>query len=708
MDTKKPFLLNQCHVSVLENKLIWADVEIVLQPKFIELLSVLASRYPHAITREELIQEVWDGNYFVGEKALTNAIWHLRKSFKELDPNNTYIETLRKTGYRLTVAPTIVEAKQPKPNKAALFAPFSLAIAALGLVAVVTFWASQHWLFSHKEQSLGSSTVLLTDYIETVTTSPGRELYPAVSSDDHFMAYSWRRPGKQTNLYLRDLFSPEQAVKSLTNTDYVEGRTVFSPDFQRLYYYRRISASTCEVVEHIIVTGEISVLASCSASNPTDLDVNFSGTELVFISEQITKGRVKTELNILDLTSDKKDIKKIPCSGECDFNDESVIFSPDAKQLVVSRNLPTGNENLFLVDIATGNTRVLTTGFLDIRGVDWHPFKDQLVFSAVEQDERRGYFYNFDTQTVTDMKVKGLSYPEFSAQGDVYFHQWHIDSALMRIKVNDPIVSSPFPVLSTHFTMRYADYNEAQNKIAFVSSESGDSELWVANSDGTNRVQLSHLKASVYSPVWSYDGRYIAYTANIKDKNQLFIYDFQKQLNSKPLQSGFDSYGKPAWSADSQSVLVSNNGYVHRLSLQGENLGKAIALPAYYAIETAKRDLIFANPKTTQLWIKHHDTGEEEVLIESINLSNSVGWHYAQGAGNEPDRVFYFNVNQGDYRLSAYNLQTKQHHDVMRLPERAFSRSSGLTYVPKLDWLIYTSYKSPQIDIKRIRAEYLP
>ena len=70
--------------------------------------------------------------------------------------------------------------------------------------------------------------------------------------------------------------------------------------------------------------------------------------------------------------------------------------------------------------------------------------------------------------------------------------------------------------------------------------------------------------------------------------------------------------------------------------------------------------------------------------------------------------MFYFNVNQGDYRLSAYNLQTKQHHDVMRLPERAFSRSSGLTYVPKLDWLIYTSYKSPQIDIKRIKAEYLP
>ncbi|KTF12175.1 winged helix-turn-helix domain-containing protein [Pseudoalteromonas sp. H105] len=708
MNTKKPFLLDQCHVSVLENKLTYADVEVVLQPKFIELLSVLASHYPQAITREELIDQVWDGNYFVGEKALTNAIWHLRKSFKELDPNNTYIETLRKKGYRLAIAPSSLEPAELEQKKTALFSPVRVALFTLFSAFLASFWASQHWFFVHKEASQITQLLPLTDHIETVTTRPGRELYPAVSNDEHFMAYSWRRPGKPTNLYLRDLFSPEQAMKALTNTDYVEGRTVFSPDFQRLYYYRRITAKACEIVEHTIATGEISVLAPCPASSPTDLDINSAGTELVFISQVPSHGGVKTELNILDLTSDKASIKKIPCSGECHFNDESVIFSPDAKQLVVSRNLPTGSENLYLIDVISGDARVLTSGFVDIRGVAWHPFKSQLVFSAIKQDERRGYFYNLDTHTVTDMKVKGLSYPEFTAKGNLYFHQWYIDSALMRIEVNDSIVSSPFPVLSTHFNMRYADYNEAQNKVAFVSNESGNTELWVANPDGTNREQLSSLQASVYHPVWSYDGRYIAYTANSEGKSQLFIYDFQKQLNSAPLQSGFDSYGKPAWSADNQSVLVSNNGYVYRLNLRGENLGKVIEQPANYAIETVKRDLIFANQSATQLWIKHHDTGEELVLVEAINLSNRFAWHYAQGKGNESDRVFYFNVHQGDYRLSVYDLATKQHRDVMRLPERAFSRSSGLTYIPQLDWLVYTSYKSPQIDIKRIQAEHLP
>ena len=94
--------------------------------------------------------------------------------------------------------------------------------------------------------------------------------------------------------------------------------------------------------------------------------------------------------------------------------------------------------------------------------------------------------------------------------------------------------------------------------------------------------------------------------------------------------------------------------------------------------------------------IKPPDSDQAELLVESINLSNHLSWYYDEGTTQTASRVYYFNVEQGDYRISYYDFTSHSHHDVMRLPERAFSRSSGLTYIKEMGWLVYTSYKSPQ------------
>ena len=91
------------------------DKKISLQPKFIEVLVYLAEQYPRIVPRQELIENVWKGNHYVGEKALTNAIWHLRKSL-ESSGQDPYIETIRKTGYRLLVKPEAI-ATEVEPLK---------------------------------------------------------------------------------------------------------------------------------------------------------------------------------------------------------------------------------------------------------------------------------------------------------------------------------------------------------------------------------------------------------------------------------------------------------------------------------------------------------------------------------------------------------------------------------------------------------------
>ena len=706
MNTQQTFSIGKCQISVFENKLFCADKTCVLQPKFIELLVYLVECYPNAVTREQLIENVWGGNQYVGEKALTNAIWHLRKSFKELDPDNTYIETLRKTGYRLVQKPTT-----PEPVNSINNMPLRSGYIYASVLAIVILLGS-YWgysaLFENAKQPLAQSqqAARLYDYIETITTSPGRELFPAISNDSHFLAYSWRRPGHKANLYLRDLHLPEQAAIALTDTPFIEGRAVFSHDLTFIYYYRRIAAQGCEVIQQNIASGNTTVLGLCGSKTSTDIDINATGTKLVYISED-EKNNNLTQLNIVDLTSSPYTVTQVPCTSACQYTDESVVFSPDATQLVVSRNLPTGFEELFLIDIKTAHAKQLTSGFVDMRGVDWHPNKPQLVFSGVKKGKRQGYFYNLKTQQMINAHIDGLSYPEYAHDGSLYFHQWNIDSALMRVETSNAVASSPFPVLSSDFNTRFPDYSKARKKLVFVSNESGSMELWTANQDGTSRKQLTNLSANIYNPVWSPDGNYIAFVASHLGEHALYLYDFNTQ-SSQSLPTGFSYHGKPSWAADSKSLLVANDQHVYRFDLKGNKLAKAIDSPTLYAYENKQGALIFANQATNQLWIKDPDSQTEQPLVSEINLSNHNSWYFFEGDTLAQSRIYYFNVKQGDYRLSYYDFSTNSHHDVIRLPERAFSRTSGLTFITNTNWLVYSSYKSPQIDIKRINQKYLP
>ncbi len=103
----------------------------------------------------------------------------------------------------------------------------------------------------------------------------------------------------------------------------------------------------------------------------------------------------------------------------------------------------------------------------------------------------------------------------------------------------------------------YADWSPDGKKIAFISDRSGNWNIWLINSDGSN-PQVLTADHQATSPSWSPDGSMIAYATD-KESGMRFWTDiwimgsdgsFQKPLSQTPTLKDL----VPAWSPDGKKI----------------------------------------------------------------------------------------------------------------------------------------------------------
>jgi len=104
------------------------DEEIRLAPRALALLAALAERSMQVVTKEELIDRLWDGKA-VGDDALTSCVQELRRALGDDPRHPRFVETRHRRGYRLLLPAAPVasgsparEAKPlpPLPDKASI------------------------------------------------------------------------------------------------------------------------------------------------------------------------------------------------------------------------------------------------------------------------------------------------------------------------------------------------------------------------------------------------------------------------------------------------------------------------------------------------------------------------------------------------------------------------------------------------------------
>ena len=114
-ELQKGFSLGDWEVLPAKGILRSGDREVRPEPKVLEVLLALAVRDGNLVTREELIDEIWDGRP-IGDEPINRCLSQLRGHLGDKERPHQYIETLTRRGYCLSQEIRLNEPSKPVPE----------------------------------------------------------------------------------------------------------------------------------------------------------------------------------------------------------------------------------------------------------------------------------------------------------------------------------------------------------------------------------------------------------------------------------------------------------------------------------------------------------------------------------------------------------------------------------------------------------------
>lgn len=715
------FMLAGIHVDPMALTFTAPDQRVLtIQQKPMEVLQYLVQQYPKLVSREQLIDAVWAGNYYVGEKALTNAIWQLRHQLQQLVPTEL-ISTVRKKGYRLhqqaqwldvtsasesqvfvadsgaVIAQTQSQVSNIQPAAPLTLTPLKVQrfwdpsvwiwlFGLLTLLAIASWWWSQPQASPAKEQKL--------------TQGSGRALFPSLSDDGRYLAFSWRKFEQASDLYLMDLQSPEQQFKQLTFSNDNESRPVWGRDNRFLYYSTTTAVyGRCQIMQLDLRTLTSKKLAGCSRHSTVYLDVSPDGRFLLFNGSVTKDGR---SLYQLDLQNSESEPVALPCKRNCQHRVRDVAFSPDGKFLAMTRRGNTLSEQIYLHELATGEETQLTQNEQDIIGMEWHPDGRRLVYGALRQGTRQAFLLDIESGQKENLGVADFAgHSRITPQGELYFHRLNSASQLAYLPLQPGIAGALFPLTASDERYEGPDYSPARKAIVYVSNGSGYMEIWMADPDMSNPRQLTELHGIVKSPRWSNDGQKVVFVARFagEENDRLTVLDTNTGKLTT-LVTGANSHRRPGWWTDDQSVIYTSDNNLHRLELATGQISRLTSEGGIFSRISAEGRFYFTKGTNQGLWLLMPD-GSEQQVISGEQFSPKYAWTLVG------EDVYFLQQIPNQLLLSRFEVKTNKVQPLQLLPAEQLFPFNTISYDPQQQRLLLELAAFPRADIVKLEHPLL-
>jgi DNA-binding response OmpR family regulator len=101
----RPSEVNGVRVDEAARRAWLGEVELELTPKEFDLLALLLRQAGSVVTRERIMEEVWDEHWFGSTKTLDMHVSWLRRKLGDDPARPRFISTVRGVGFRFETAP---------------------------------------------------------------------------------------------------------------------------------------------------------------------------------------------------------------------------------------------------------------------------------------------------------------------------------------------------------------------------------------------------------------------------------------------------------------------------------------------------------------------------------------------------------------------------------------------------------------------------
>ena len=745
------FWVGEWFVEPMRNRIRCEDEDIQLEPKVMEVLLCMAKRPGETVTKDEFKDEVWRETV-VTDDVLSRCISQLRKAFDDDPQDPSYIETIRKTGYRLVASLERPASADPAsstdeamstPSEEEEDHPARRLLQTLtGRLQTSTSEGDDQWVVVaggviQRKWVLGIAgllVVLLAIGIGTWVTSnlsaggnpplsalpftsfSGEEFDPALSSTGHQVAFAWRTPDDRTqNIYLMQRGAEQPLQLSPDST--TDWSPTWSPDDRFVAYVQSLNG-----------THRVSIVPSIGGQSSPALTLQrrdiHSVAWLPAASRRTLVAAVQRRphqaFGLSKYFPDSDSLAPLTHPPLWSIGDVDPAPSPDGSRIAFVRETVQGVEVLYVVSASGGPPTQVTTDSTAIDGVSWSADGSHLVYAA-ERDGITGLWRvsanggdpslirsasegtRFSHPTLSP-RANHLAYTQGSAQLDVW-------------KLSQPNQYREFaaaPLLSSTQEDAHPSIAPSGNRIAFVSDRSGTHEVWIAKADGSASSRLTSLGGPTIRTIrWSPDGTRLCFVARQQGQSDLHLLSASGGAPSRLTTAPSEDL-VPRWSRDGRWIYFSSNrtgtweAWRTRAAADSHRV-QQVTTGGAVAAQESKTDstLYYVRPDTVGIWRIPLETSQFPLQTEpsSQNLPISIILQFnpreRRSWGVSETGIHFVHRRANRAVLSYFEFASQRILPLYSFPD--WRPVQNIAIGPEGEWFAYTHVVRRESDIMLVK-----